>query len=515
MSATDSARSGVECDSDADARPGGTDKRRQFADRTAKEPRFVALEGAPRRNRRIRPGSAGGGGGGRYPGPPGGPRSVELGGGPTGQAEPPRTALLDALERSRAAAASPTDRAPGARGRGAARGRGRPLRRAISCPPQVPRMFVALLALAHAESTWFAEDFAYPRPPRQAAVTAKLAEARARLQAGDAAGAEPSCVAAAKLDEAFPPVHVCRAVARMFQGDLATAEAEAARATTLDPAYAMGILWQARVRTAQGKVDVAAFQLYQAVLAQHPDEPVVLFEGAQVALTLARTDLGAKEDWYARADAWIAQGLGLDNAREAPGLYVQSVLSAEENSNALGASMAWEDAASAVRAGSIPDSAWLHLMRVRIAVRAILDPDPAATAVVLGGWCADHTCRSSDPATAPVPAPGAIETIDLGSGFTTTQIASNEAGLAYYSAMAVHAMRATPPAEYHAWMRAELETLTGGPLEEESKPWRAAVDMLDRQDAAARAAIEAMPDKTQALRLYRMAERARETWNPK
>ena len=376
-------------------------------------------------------------------------------------------------------------------------------------------MFALLSYLAHAESTWFAQDFAYSKPPKVAATAARLDEARTRLLAGDFAGAAPLCDAAVKLDDTFPPAHLCRAVTHMYQGDLPTAEAEVARSLALDSGYAMGLLWQGRVRTAMGRVDAEAYATYLAVLKQHPDEPVVCFEAAQVALTLARTDTSAKTDWYTLADELIWHGLGLPNVVEAPGLYIQQVLSAEEHGNALGADMAWNDAARAVKTGAIPDSPWLHLMRVRIAVRAILDPDPGVTAIVLGGWCTDHTCRTADPATAPVPGPGAIETVDLGGGYTTTQLASNDAALAYYSAMAVHSMRATPPTEYHAWMRAELDTLTGGPLAAEAQKWRAAVDLLDRRDDAARAAIEAMPDKTEALRLFRQAQAARDAWNPK
>lgn len=376
-------------------------------------------------------------------------------------------------------------------------------------------MFALLSFVAHAESTWFAQDFAYSKPPKVAAATTKLDEARTKLLAGDVAGAAPLCDAAMKLDEAFPPTHLCRAVTHMYQGDLATAEAEADRATSLDPAYAMGLLWKARVRKAMGHVDAQAYDLYLTVLKQHPDEPVVCFEAAQVALTLARTDPSAKNDGYTMADELIGHGLGLPNVAEAPGLYVQQVLSAEEHGNALGSDMAWNDAARAVKKGTIPDSPWLHLMRVRIAVRAILDPDPGVTAIVLGGWCTDHTRLTADPATAPVPGPGAIETVDLGGGFTTTQLASNEAGLAYYSAVAIHSMRATPASEYHAWMRAELDTLAGGPLAAEAQKWRAAVDLLDRRDEAARATIEAMPDKTEALRLFRQVQAVRDAWNPK
>ncbi len=358
------------------------------------------------------------------------------------------------------------------------------------------------------------KDFDYPTPPAVPAVTAKLDEARTHLKSGDGPGALAACNAALALDTAFPPTHLCLAIADVWAGNLDGALVETYKATEKDPNYAMALFWRARIRVAQGHNDEDSYKLYWAVLTQHPDEPVVISEFAQLMLALAKADPAHAADWLAAGAAGVMHALLLPDAAEAPALFVQSVLIPEAQGSVLAAQNALIDVQRRVKDGETPDSQLYHLLRVRITLRAILlnPPDEGTTAMVVTSWCDDHTCKKA----APIPVPeGAVETVTV-SGFDYTNLASNDVGIAYSIALMVAEMHANTTTDYMGWMRDDLALVTAPPLAPEAAALLAAIETLDGHDEAARAALMTLPDQSECLRLWmRPAHDVRDHWNAK
>jgi tetratricopeptide (TPR) repeat protein len=166
--------------------------------------------------------------------------------------------------------------------------------------------------------------------------------ARARFEAGDAAGAASACEALAAFDRAEAAAGLRELARRMLEAkNAAGAEGRLRRAVELAPADPDG--WKALARFEEGRRrDAAAREAWEAALRADPDDPEALLAAAQLAL----------------------RGGDVPGAR---GWLKQLVLaSPDETSARLRATAAWLDATrpeDALEASAGPDDDRLVYMR--------------------------------------------------------------------------------------------------------------------------------------------------------